>query len=384
MWRSPQGLVYDLHDFALRQYQFGLTSPKNAFLKFQLCNHPESTIACKNGKKSPACITLPGVPPSSTGEDPRVEELEPNIPNMGINLVYDNGDICEVTNAPRKTIIKLPCGEDSGGSSTDRQASFIHPLKAHEGKKNEICHYFVEFPPSKYGCPVELEWETSESGWPPFFEIANSRRSSDKPDYVAYLPPQSQPPPSPPPPPPPPPQILSVTGCHDSVPAKTTKDCHYAGQVKLVTYGKNFNDRNLQIPECTHSRGRSVFETEACQKSFRERVRVFVGEVECMSVKLVSFFQINCTLVDGAGMDQDVTVKVKTGSSDDWTVLVKFSGAVSFKEKINFRERFSKFVEFGVGGLKKEIDELYRRAFASRGKDFMNYRYFGDYIIPIL
>ena len=45
-----------------------------------------------------------------------------------------------------------------------------------------------------------------------------------------------------------------------------------------------------------------------------------------------------------------------------------FKSAVSFKERINYRERFAKFVDMGVGGMKREINELCRRAFASRGQ----------------
>ena len=49
-------------------------------------------------------------------------------------------------------------------------------------------------------------------------------------------------------------------------------------------------------------------------------------------------------------------------------VIARLEAAVSFKEAIDFREKFSRFVELGVGGLKREIDELYRRSFASRGE----------------
>ena len=45
-----------------------------------------------------------------------------------------------------------------------------------------------------------------------------------------------------------------------------------------------------------------------------------------------------------------------------------FKSAVSFKERINYRERFAKFVDMGVGEMKREINELYRRAFTSRGQ----------------
>ena len=39
-----------------------------------------------------------------------------------------------------------------------------------------------------------------------------------------------------------------------------------------------------------------------------------------------------------------------------------FKSAVSFKERINCSERFAKFVDMGVGGMKREINELHRRS----------------------
>ena len=48
-------------------------------------------------------------------------------------------------------------------------------------------------------------------------------------------------------------------------------------------------------------------------------------------------------------------------------IVAVLSGGVSYREAVNFKDKFSRFVELGVGGLKKEIEELYRRAFASRG-----------------
>ena len=363
---SPQRLWYNLHDFANKQFQFGLSSPRNAVLKFQLCSDPAPSVVCRNGKKSPACITLPGLLPTSTGEVPRLEELEPNIPSMGIKLVYEDGDVCEVTNRPRKTIIKLPCN-GVNFHSPESLANSIYPVKAFEGVKNEICQYFVEFPPSKYGCPVEDQIENPSSKWHDQFEMAGSRREPERSGHTIHLPPEKRLPDAPPPPPPPP-KILSVTGCHDSVPARTTSDCHFAGQVKLAIHGRHFNDRNFKTEECAYEKGYSKFDSQECQSSFREKVGVFVGATQCTSIHLVSFLQINCTLVNGAGEDQDVFIKIRPSSSEGWTILVNFDKAVSFKERVNYRERFSKFVEYGVGGLKNEIDELYRRAFASRGK----------------
>ena len=61
-------------------------------------------------------------------------------------------------------------------------------------------------------------------------------------------------------------------------------------------------------------------------------------------------------------------VVYKTNSEGRKEVVMELGGAVSFKDAIDFREKFAKFTELGVGGLKKEIEELYRRAFASRGQ----------------
>ena len=41
---------------------------------------------------------------------------------------------------------------------------------------------------------------------------------------------------------------------------------------------------------------------------------------------------------------------------------------VSYKPLIDYKRHFDSFVELGVGGLSKQINELYQRAFASRSK----------------
>lgn len=361
MWMSGEGMWYTLQDFSNKQYQVGLQSPKGSTLKFQLCSHPEPNLVCRNGKKSPTCLSVPGVSPSSTGMKPRIEQVEPNIPNMGIRLVYEDGDVCEVTNIPRKTIIKLPCSVGGRGSDDQLHAHHVYPLRAYEGERKEVCHYFVEFPPSKYGCPMDQNGETSSqhSNLPLSHTFNNLPLSSENEGQakVEVYPPPAKPPP-------PPPEVSAVTGCRDSAPARTTKDCHFAGQIKLIIHGRNFH-----IAFCKSEEGPMTFITTKCTQSFVNDVAVFVGNVQCSSVVLISQYQINCTLVNGAGSDQDVVIKVKAPSLESgWAVKARLTGAVSFKERVNYRERFSKFVELGVGGLKKEIDELYRRAFASRGK----------------
>lgn len=89
-----------------------------------------------------------------------------------------------------------------------------------------------------------------------------------------------------------------------------------------------------------------------------------VGNHECKDPVVMSEYQINCTLEKGMG--QGLAVSIVEAGDGRRTVAV-MEDALSFKEAIDFRSKFDKFVELGVGGLKKEINELYRRAFASRG-----------------
>ena len=84
---------------------------------------------------------------------------------------------------------------------------------------------------------------------------------------------------------------------------------------------------------------------------------------------------INCTLSGGRGEGLDVKLLVsncRVDSSrycrDSAGVVGVIPGGVAYREAVNFKEKFERFVELGVGGLKKEIEELYRRAFVSRGK----------------
>ena len=95
-----------------------------------------------------------------------------------------------------------------------------------------------------------------------------------------------------------------------------------------------------------------------------------MGPFLCKDPRFISNYVINCTLPGGSGKDWDATISRKSdeGSNVPADVVASLKGAVSFREAIDFREKFGRFVELGVGGLKREIDELYRRAFASRGE----------------
>lgn len=94
-----------------------------------------------------------------------------------------------------------------------------------------------------------------------------------------------------------------------------------------------------------------------------------VGPVSCTNAVVVSPFLINCTLGAGSGEKLSVRLERKQalGGQNEVTISTLHE-VISYKEHVNLKDKFSRFIEYGVGGLKREIDELYRRAFASRGK----------------
>lgn len=283
---------------------------------------------------------------------PRVEQLEPNIPGSGFKLIFEDGETCEVTNQPRLTTITLPCNP-----FVNYKPQHFNPRKAWEGQKSEVCHYFVEFSPSSFGCPTVFSKTTIDG------DVNEHQGGIMKSKTTTLIP-----------------QIWAVSGCEDSTPTRTTEDCHFAGKVKLVLHGLNFehfcNDVTTAQDGMTTDNSGSVspftFNTAQCTDNFNKHYVVYVGGVKCQTVFVVSPFQINCTVEGAHGVGVDITIKKPTEEHDSGlnshvelvSVLMQ---AVSFKEPINFRDKFAKFVELGVGGLKKEIDELYRRAFASRG-----------------
>ena len=354
LWRSTQGATFDLNTLNTRTFDISLPNPRGSVLKFQLCPHAtlNPLIKCNNEKRSPTCLTVPGVKPTSTGMLPRVEQLEPNIPGSGFKLIYEDGETCEVTNQPRLTTITLPCNPFA-----NYKPQHFNPRKAFEGQKSEVCHYFVEFSPSSFGCPT------------PFFKT-NSDGDSDEQNgeiveskSTALLP-----------------QIWAVSGCEDSTPIRTTEDCHFAGKVRLVLHGLNFDHfcNDVTAPQdgmATDNSGSASifrFNTAQCTDNFNKHYGVYVGDIKCQTVSVLSPFQINCTVEGAHGVGVDIAIKKLTeehdfGLNSHVKLVSILMQAISFKEPINFRDKFAKFVELGVGGLKKEIDELYRRAFASRG-----------------
>lgn len=278
-WQSREGVWYSLKPLLNNHFHVALKNPEGSILQFNLCPNSGPQIQCKDGVKSPACITVPGVPPTSTGKNLLVEQLEPNIPSMGMRLVYEGGDTCEITKVPRKTIIKIPC---------NRGAVFTHqnwnPKQAWEGKKKEVCHYFVEFPPSVFGCPIELGGSL----------MTDQSHLLSEDTVTTFHHPQQHPVP----------EILAVTGCVDSDPARTTRECHFAGKINLILHGINFHSMcNLATPSPTIS--------PSCVNDFSSRFSVLVGVAECSQVGLVSQYQINCTVEKAVGENLDVVIRRK-------------------------------------------------------------------------
>ena len=70
------------------------------------------------------------------------------MPSYGFELVFSDGDTCEVTGKPRETIVTLPCDPEK------KYTNDITAVKTFEGEKKEICHYYIVFPPTQLGCPT--------------------------------------------------------------------------------------------------------------------------------------------------------------------------------------------------------------------------------------
>ena len=103
------------------------------------------------------------------GQVASVQVIEKELFVSGFQLVLDEGETCEVTKKPRKTILNFPCDPNRV-----LDLSSFKPLKAHEGDRKETCCYYVEFPSSQLGCPIHIHSKnlitgtfqtTIEAGW---------------------------------------------------------------------------------------------------------------------------------------------------------------------------------------------------------------------------
>ena len=117
----------------------------------------------------------------------------------------------------------------------------------------------------------------------------------------------------------------------------------------------------IGIPRCSDIEGSAHFKDHYC---------VMIGDQYCLKPLVISPFIINCTLPPGTNENLDIVLLRRSsegGGCGEGVVIAEFPRALLYKQVINFKEKFGKLVEYGVGGMHREIEELYRRAFASRG-----------------
>ena len=67
--------------------------------------------------------------------------------------------MCEVTKRPRRTVVSVPCNP-AKQLTPETLASLL--VKGWEGKKADVCNYYLEFPPSQYGCPYHYDDDNDE------------------------------------------------------------------------------------------------------------------------------------------------------------------------------------------------------------------------------
>ena len=163
--------------------------------------------------------------------------------------------------------------------------------------------------------------------------------------------------------------LVIVSGCVDSDPVRTTSNCLSDGEQTLTIHGTIFS--SLCPDYSTHN-------ADHCTGHIEKNYCVFIGNNECTHVTFKNMFKLTCIFGRSHGNDLPVKITKRIGSGSHSSanghcvtqdVVAEMSNAVSFKETVNYRLVFDQFVQYGVGGLKKQIDELYRRAFASRGNN---------------
>ena len=61
-------------------------------------------------------------------------------------------------------------------------------------------------------------------------------------------------------------------------------------------------------------------------------------------------------------------ISLCSSDMDDIISTMSPGVTVSYKVKVSYRKQFADFKELGVGGLGPQVQQLYQRAFASRGR----------------
>lgn len=317
---SQTGIKFDFSELRNDQFITTLSSPKNAKLQVKICNR----FNCdKSNVKSYGCIYVEGLEPESTGKDKQIVPLEKNAISAGVKIRITDGAMCEVTKKARTTELHLPCVTEYTAD-----VGILRIKEAFEGSQNNICNYTVIFSPSKYGCPFS----------------SNHR--------ISHVP-----------------KITAVAGCVDSSPLLNTKNCKPGHTITIygmyfysIVTGKNSGFDNIHYQRDTLKIPATTYATAQYQN------QILVGEEICKDLTIISEFVMKCklpTVKVGIGLDLSL---IQLSRDNKISTVALFPNAISFKEK-NIHNVMSKLTEFGVGGLKKEIKELYRRAFASRDID---------------
>ena len=146
-WTTEHGAVYSLDSVRSKEVQVALQSPQGSIMKLTLCPRV-GAISCQN-RRAQACLLVPGVQPTSAGATLRAEQMEANAPAQGLKLLLEDGEICELTRRPRRTIVTIPC-DPSGATGPEELVA----RRGWEGQKSDVCNYFIEFGGHKLGCPV--------------------------------------------------------------------------------------------------------------------------------------------------------------------------------------------------------------------------------------
>lgn len=134
--------------------------------------------------------------------------------------------------------------------------------------------------------------------------------------------------------------VLAVEGCEDDQVARVTKHCWAAGGQTLTISAQGLREQAVYT------------------------VMLQPSGLSCLSVRYLDHLSLGCTLgpSSGATGPQDMLL---TQTINEQSVSATMPGAVSFKEPMAAFTPET-FHALGVGGLDREITELYRRVFQSR------------------
>ncbi|EGD79382.1 hypothetical protein PTSG_09792 [Salpingoeca rosetta] len=92
---------------------------------------------------------------------------------------------------------------------------------------------------------------------------------------------------------------------------------------------------------------------------------VLIGDATCLNTRIMSNWQLTCTLPDVPSLHP--TLEVRLHHADGEPTVLRVENAVTYAPSPQrLHHQFQTFEDLGVGGLNKEISEIYRRVFQSR------------------